>query len=328
MTTLTIHNCPGTLSEGFQTYSRTALNRVFDGKKVSHVLPYASPHSNDDSDQSFTDNRKRLSISGVQEKFSVVQVKNTLRLTQKGERGTHILKPIPGAGKNPEYMPANEHLTMQIARQVFGIEIAENAIIFFKDHAPAYITKRFDVRGDGSKWAQEDFASLAERTPQTHGDNYKYNGNYLFVFHLLKKHVPAYPVEAPKLFKLLLFNYLMSNGDAHFKNFSLIETSLGDFKLSPAYDLLNSRIHIDDRDFALTEGLLPPQDTKGKVREQFVVLGEKAGIPKQVVEKTISLMTNNSEQVKQLISQSFLSKRLKRNYEQGYLTKLKKLVRK
>jgi serine/threonine-protein kinase HipA len=29
-------------------------------------------------------------------------------------------------------MPANEHLTMQIARQVYGIETAENALIFFK----------------------------------------------------------------------------------------------------------------------------------------------------------------------------------------------------
>lgn len=327
MTTLTIHNCPGMLSIGFQTYSRTALNRVFNGRKVSHVLPYASPNSNDDSDQSFTDNRKRLSISGVQEKFSVVQEKNTLRLTQKGERGTHILKPIPGAGKSPEYMPANEHLTMQIARQIFGIESAENAMIFFKDYAPAYITKRFDVRNDGSKWAQEDFASLAKRTPQTYGENYKYEGNYMQIFNLLKKYVPAYPVEAPKLFKLILFNYLMSNGDAHYKNFSLIETSLGDFKLSPAYDLLNSRIHIDDRDFALTEGLLPPQDTIGKVREQFVVLGEKAGIPKQVVKNTITLMTSHSKQVKQLISQSFLSSRLKRNYEQAYLTRLKKLMR-
>ena len=35
-------------------------------------------------------------------------------------------------------MPANEHLTMQIARQVYGIETAENALIFFNDGTPAY----------------------------------------------------------------------------------------------------------------------------------------------------------------------------------------------
>ena len=41
------------------------------------------------------------------------------------------------------------------------------------------------------------------------------------------------------------------------KDFSIIETPLGDFKLSPAQDLLNSRIHIEDKDFALDEGLIP-----------------------------------------------------------------------
>ena len=35
---------------------------------------------------------------------------------------------------------------MQIAKQVYGINAAENAIIFFKDGSPAYITKRFDVK--------------------------------------------------------------------------------------------------------------------------------------------------------------------------------------
>lgn len=83
-------------------------------------------------------------------------------------------------------MPANEHLTMQIARQVFNIETAENALIFFSNGDPAYITKRFDVKEDGSKRAQEDFASLAKRTPQTHGEHYKYLGNYYELFELLK----------------------------------------------------------------------------------------------------------------------------------------------
>ena len=125
------------------------------------------------------------------------------------------------------------------------------ALIFFKNGESAYLTKRFDVKVDGSKLAKEDFASLAGRTPQTHGENYKYLGNYLELFQLMKLHVPAYKLEAPKLFSLLVFNYLFSNGDAHFKNFSLIETPLGDFRLSPAYDLLNTRIHIEDSDFAL-----------------------------------------------------------------------------
>jgi len=327
MTQPLITYCPGTLAEGHHTYSRNALTRVFNGKKVSHVLPYNAPTSDEQTDELFTDNRKRMSISGVQEKFSVLLEKNKLRLIQQGEKGQYILKPIPATGKNSDQMPANEHLTMQIARQVFGIETAENALIFFKDGEPAYITKRFDVREDGSKWAQEDFASLAGRTPQTHGENYKYLGNYLELFELMKRYVPAYQVEAQKLYKLILFNYLISNGDAHVKNFSLIETSLGDFKLSPAYDLLNSRIHIDDRDFALEDGLLPLKDAKGKIRQQFALLGEKAGLSTSQIEKTLKSLTSKTEEVKQFIQHSFLSERFKRNYEQAYLTRLARLGR-
>lgn len=322
-----INNCPGTLAEGYDTYSRSALTRVFNGKKVSHVLPYHSPAADEQTDDLFNGSRKRMSISGVQVKFSVLLEKNKLRLIQEGEQGQYILKPIPGAGKNKDYMPANEHLTMQIARQVFGLETAENAMIFFKNGVPAYITKRFDVRSEDEKWAQEDFASLAGLTPQSHGENYKYIGNYLQLFKLMEKHVPAYQVEAPKLFRLILFNYLMSNGDAHFKNFSLIETTFGDFKLSPAYDLLNSRIHIDDRDFALDEGLLPIKEAKGRVREQFFNLGELARLSDQQIDKAITTLTRHSEHVKELIHRSYLSERLKRNYEQAYLTKLAKLNR-
>ncbi|MEX0812693.1 MAG: HipA domain-containing protein [Chitinophagales bacterium] len=322
-----IKYCPGTLKEDCNSYSATALKRVFNGRKVSPFLPYNSPASNEATDEMFEENQKRISISGVQEKFSVLLDKNKLRLIEEGEQGQYILKPQPGAGKNREAMPANEHLTMQIARQVFDIETAENALIFFKNGAPAYITKRFDVKDDGSKWAQEDFSSLAGRTPQTHGENYKYQGNYADLFDIMKKFVPAYNIEAPKLFRLMLFNYLFSNGDAHFKNFSLIETQLGDFKLSPAYDLLNSRIHIQDKDFALDEGLLPPVETKGKLHEQFYKLGEISGINEKQVSNIFSSLTSKKEKVLRLINSSYLSDQLKRNYEQAYLTRLKKLLR-
>lgn len=322
-----IHNCPSTLKEGLGSYSKTALNRLFNGRKVSPILPYESPATNIITEELFKENKKRLSISGVQEKFSMLLDKNKLRLIQEGEQGQYILKPIPNVGKKTDQLPANEHLSMQIARQVFGIETAENALVFFKNGDPAYITKRFDVKEDSSKWAIEDFASLAGRTPQTHGTDFKYTGSYLELFELLKKYVPAYLVEAIKLFKLLLFNYLISNGDAHFKNFSLIETALGDFILSPAYDLLNSRIHIDDRDFALEDGLLPPNKSIGKVREQFLKLAELAGIPESQSGKVFKNITSNRSKVLALIELSYLNEKTKRNYAQAYETRLKKLLR-
>ena len=320
-----IKYCPGTLAEGYSTYSRACLSKVFKGKKVHHVLLYDSPASNPETDELFDDNRKRMSISGVQKKFSVMLEKNKLRLIKEGEQGEYILKPIPSEGNRQEQMPANEHLTMQIAKQVYRIKTAENTLIFFKNGAPAYITKRFDLKEDGSKLAQEDFASLAGRAPQTHGEHYKYIGNYLELFQLLKKFVPAYLIEAPKLLKIIIFNYLFSNGDAHFKNFSLIETSMGDFMLSPAYDLLNSRIHIEDKDFALDEGLLPKKLAQGKIIQQIKILSEKAGISEIVYNDILITMLNHSELVEKLTFSSFLDEKTKRNYFQLYQTRLKKL---
>ena len=320
-----IKYCPGALAKGYGTYSKTCLNRVFNGHKVNTVLPYDSPATNSESSQIFNENRKRISISGVQEKFSVLLEKNKLRLTNEGEQGTHILKPIPGFGKNADQLPANEHLTMQIARQVYGIETAENALIFFKDGAPAYITKRFDVKEDGTKLAQDDFASLAGRTPQTHGEHYKYLGNYLELFELMKVYLPAYKLEAPKLFKLLIFNYLFSNGDAHLKNFSLLETPLGDYRLSPAYDLLNSRIHIEDKDFALDDGLLPRNLAQGGVLQQFQVLAQYAGLSLKQVNDTFAMLTSRSDKIATLLAASFLNEKTKRNYWQAYQGRLKKL---
>ena len=322
-----INYCPCTLSEGFNTYSRAALNRVFQGKKVHPILPYDSPTSNPETNQMFDENRNRMSISGVQEKFSLLLDKNKLRLINENEQGTYILKPIPGAGKKPDQMPANEHLTMQIARQVYGIETAENALIFFKDGTPAYITKRFDVKEDGSKLAQDDFASLAKRTPQTHGEHYKYLGNYLDIFELMRNYLTTYKIEAPKLLRILVFNYLFSNGDAHFKNFSILETPFGDYRLSPAYDLLNSRIHIEDKDFALDDGLLPRNLAQGKIGLQFAKLAEKAEISEKTFQKIMALMISKSDLVEKMVAASFLDDTTKRNYFQSFQGRLKQLTK-
>ncbi len=320
-----VDHCPGTLAEGLNTYSRTCLKRVFYGRKVSHVLPYDSPHSNQQTDQLFEDNQKRISISGVQEKFSVLLEKNKLRLIKEGEQGTHILKPIPNYGKKRDQMPANEHLTMQIARQVYNIETAENALIFFKNEAPAYITRRFDVQPDGSKKAKEDFATLAGKTPQTHGEHYKYEGNYLEIFQLMKKFLPAYRIETPKLFKLLVFNYLFSNGDAHLKNFAILETPMGDHRLSPAYDILNTRIHVDDSNFALEEGLLPKNMAQTTIAGQFKILAEQVEIKPKQFDQIMAGMMEHSEEVIQLTRVSFLEKSTQRNYIQDYEYRLKQL---
>ncbi len=64
---------------------------------------------------------------------------------------------------------------------------------------------------------------------------------------MLKEHVNAYKVEQKKFLLILLFNYLSCNGDAHLKNFSLFrDTNFEDYRLTPAYDFLNTSMHIGD----------------------------------------------------------------------------------
>ncbi|MGV0857305.1 type II toxin-antitoxin system HipA family toxin [Empedobacter brevis] len=319
-----LKKCPGSLKENFNAYSPVILKKMFNGKKVNPFLNYFSPTNR--KDQSiFHQNQTHISISGFQEKYSFVLDGNELRLTNENESGQYILKPISDLPKNSEFAPSNEHLTMQIAKQIFKIETAENALVFFEDGSPAYLTKRFDYDENGNKLAVEDFASLLGKSPATDGEQYKYEGNYLELFEALKKYVPAWKVEAPKLFTLIVFNYLFANGDAHLKNFSLIETQQGDFKLSPAYDLLNTKIHIEDADFALKEGILPKSITKGKVIDQLKVLGEKAGMTEKSIAKVLQNLTSKEDQVIDLIRRSFLLEKLKRNYLQSYQRRLKKL---
>lgn len=310
------------------TYSRTALKRLFDGRKVNHILAYDPPQLSEEAATIFIENRKRISISGVQEKLSLILDKNILRLTIEGEQGTHLLKPIPRDLKKVGQVPANEHLTMQIAAQVFDIPTAENALIFFQNGDPAYLTRRFDVRRDGSKWRVEDFASLAGKTAQNAGANFKYSYSYEELGALLQQYVPAYRVEVEKYFKLVLFNYLFSNGDAHLKNFSLMETTSGDFILSPAYDLINTHIHVDDSTFALSKGLFTDgfksadyEKTNYPSLKDFAEFAQRLGITAKRIPKLIAPFIEKQALVETLIERSYLDGATKRGYWLAYLTR-------
>ena len=327
-----INVCPGTLAEGFTTYSPTCLKRVFDGRKVSHVLPYNAPDVSEEDAEKFLQNRKRLSISGVQEKVSLLLEKNNLRLTEEGEQGTYILKPIPRDLRKVAQVPANEHLTMQIARQVFDINTAENALIFFKNGEPAYITKRFDVAEDGKKIGNEDFATLAGKTAETAGPNFKYEYSYEEMADLVQQYIPAAMVELEKLFSLIVFNYLICNGDAHLKNYGVLETKQGDYILSPAYDLINTSLHVDDTAMALDEGLFKDDYTTESFEanafyayDDFYEFGLKIGLVKSRIIKILNKFRSNSKRVQSLTERSFLNDEMKKAYMDSYLNKLKAL---
>ena len=321
-------SCYGCYKKNIEGYCATCRKKLFDGKRVSHVLSFDTPK--EENLPSYQEKTKRLSISGVQLKYSVKLEGKELVLTEK--KGEYILKPIPPTSLivMQDQAPENEHLTMQIASQLFNIPVAENALILFKDNAPAYITRRFDVKPDGTKHLQEDFAQISGKTKKSDGDNYKYSGTYEDIGKLIKEKVAAYPPVLEDFFKVVVFNYVFSNGDAHLKNFSLIQSAFGDYLLSKAYDLMCTVLHTpNESDTALD---LYKGDTDSKFYEKnghygrpdFETLAERIGLISKRAQHFIDTILGRQNEVLAMINSSFFSEDAKEKYIHYYKDKTRR----
>lgn len=322
-----ISKCPGCLRDGFNSYCNVCLKKLFGGLKVNHILIFTRP----DFNKVKRERSGSLSISGIQIKHSLKLNNKELVLTEEG--GEYILKPIPsGTFENLDQVPANEHLTMQIADQIYNINIANNGIIFFSDGEIAYFTKRFDVLKDSRRLLQEDFAQIAGKTEETNGKNYKYDFSYEEIAELMKQHVNAYSIEIEKYFKIIVLNYLFSNGDSHLKNFSLIRNEeYGDYLLTPFYDLLNTSIHVPgERDVALDlfkDGFETDEYKAGSkfTKPDFYEFAKRIGIKERRFDKLYNDMLNKSEAVKEIVNKSFLKLEIQKVYLEGYYKRLDRL---
>lgn len=66
--------------------------------------------------------------------------------------------------------------------------------------------------------------------------------NEIYCMNLIQKHLLQPVIDVPEFLKILIFNFLIGNADAHGKNFSLIYKN-GIPSLAPAYDLLSTTIY-------------------------------------------------------------------------------------
>ena len=312
--------CPSILQEGYDTYSPIARRTLFDGHAVSHIFSEASPDTGTVEANEAVKSVGRISLSGAQPKFSIVVDDDKLRYIREGEQGTFILKPRPTAYQiiNKDFCVANEHVTMQIASQVYGIETAANALCFFDDGTPAYITRRFDVHSKG-KYKQEDFAALLGYTKDNAGSNYKYDkASYEECAEVIHRYVKATLLDIRRFFRIILFNFVTLNDDAHLKNFSLIERN-GEYRLSPAYDLINTSLQLmNPHIFALDKGLFKEgmafSDTHTISRSDFEEFGKRIGLPIKVIKQEIDMFAAEQPLVKELLGRSFLSPSLQKQY--------------
>jgi serine/threonine-protein kinase HipA len=299
--------------------SPAAMRKLVEGQRS---LPHRLECTRADLVHERGERLDRFSISGVQDKVSLRLHRGKLAVTTEG--GEYILKPIPGEPL-PQFqddVPANEHVTMQIAEQVYDIPVPPNALVDLADGSAAYLVRRFDRQADSSKRPMEDFASLAGKSSESAGRNYKYTGSYEEIANLLRQYSPAYMIEVERFFRQLCFIYMTGNGDAHLKNFSLIASSDGDHVLTPAYDMLCTSVHMPN-DTRLALNLFADGFESEAFRENgfytgtdFIELAERCSISAKRRDKLLAPFQDDGRYalLTDLVRRSFMCEEAKTTY--------------
>jgi len=296
-----MNRCPITytpVEEGI--YSKKGLEFLSPALKYLNLLDFTAEELRTEAMKRAT----KLSIQGVQPKLSAILNIKQGRFKLIDNGGRYILKPQHHLFAE---LPQNEDLTMRLAKSI-GIEVPLHGLIYCKDGSLTYFIKRFDRKGQKDKLAVEDFAQLAGMSRET-----KYNYSMEKLVKLIGKYC-TFPVpEKVKLFKLVIFNYLVGNEDMHLKNYSIIVRS-GKVELSPAYDLLNSSIVLkgDIEEIALTL-----KGKKSNLNYNILVnyFGKEiCSLTDKMVDKTLDNIRQAFPQWIELIGISFLSGEMKENY--------------
>lgn len=206
----------------------------------------------------------KLSISGVQPKLSVKLDKKQNILIPAAEGGEYILKPQNHAFPN---IPENEQCCMDIAAEL-NVNTPLHCLIPLKDKSLAYVVKRFD-REKRIKIHQEDFSQILEQPD-------KYKGSIEQIGKRLKEisSAPGYDVQL--LYERVILNFILGNGDAHLKNYSISYKDTDDIRLTPVYDIVSSKIVIPEEE----DSAIAINGRKNKLqRDDFDKLAEYLNIP-------------------------------------------------
>ena len=255
----------------------------------------------------------RLSVTGVQKKLSLHMTPGTSvpgalgygRLTLVGALGgTHILK--PPSIEYPE-MPQVEHLTMLLASQC-GIRVAAHGLIAGSEGSLSYITKRFD-RHKKSKVAVEDLCQLSELPTSN-----KYKSTVERAGQIVRRFSSNPGDDALRFFELIVFCFLTGNADMHLKNFSLMRSEDDLVSMTPAYDLVSTRLLISVNEDP-EESAMPLNGKKSNLKKaDFAALGSNLKLPEKVVDRTLERLRDTLPLWERAVDRAILSDEQKRNY--------------
>ena len=192
----------------------------------------------------------RISGTGAQDKLIACVKDGKISLPLYGEPSTHIIKPPIKEYPNSVF---NEFFCMRLAEKL-GFQTPDCDILYF-DNIPYYCVKRYDRKEENGKifrLHQEDFCQLFSVDSEKKYEND--GGPTVSVcFSLLKKlHIGV--AGQIDFMRRVIFNFLIGNGDAHAKNFSVLYKGKK-AKLAPVYDLLCTEIYDNlSRELAMSIG--------------------------------------------------------------------------
>jgi serine/threonine-protein kinase HipA len=184
----------------------------------------------------------RFSLAGVAMKFSMVQRSKQFTLPAHGEGGDWIVKTPDAVFRD---VPLNEFAMMTLADAV-GIEVPEVMLVpreKIDDRLPhsvwptneefAYAIRRFDRDGQHGLIHIEDLAQVRNIYQEL-----KDKGNFETVASLIYRGRDKDSLL--EFTRRLTFDILISNGDHHLKNWSLIYPDGRVPRLAPAYDIVST----------------------------------------------------------------------------------------
>ena len=184
----------------------------------------------------------RISAAGAQCKLMIGFVDGKIAIPKGSTPSTHIIKPnIPGFNDTV----FNEYFCMTLAKRI-GLLTPNVQIFKIKDTA-FYVVERYDRTihdGHVSRLHQEDFCQILNVPPEIKYEN-EGGPTITDCFSVIDKFIQSgrMPgVDKLRLLKLVIFNFLIGNTDAHGKNFSIVYHKNG-VSLSPCYDLLSTVIY-------------------------------------------------------------------------------------
>lgn len=262
--------------------------------KHSQVIPF---------DQSMAEKLEfanKFSLAGVQMKFSMKEKEGRYNLSRSGALGDWIIKTPSTQHRD---VPVNEYTAMSLASLV-GIDIPEIKLveldkldnlppINLPDEQSAFAIKRFDRKTSPTlegvdRVHMEDFAQVLVKYPHE-----KYNSaNYEQIGRVLYDFSGDSLTDVQQFSRRLLVNILLANGDAHLKNWSLLYHDKITPRLSPAYDIVTTKVYIEgEKQFALNLG--KTKDWYEVSFSHFKYWSERSGIPWRVIrphlEETVEL---------------------------------------